>query len=157
MCVYITLFPLNIIFFYVLTETTQKSCVLSACVSGWSGLGWGQVRGRCLTAAAFTVLEKRGRRSDYPHQDMKRENSALVSLCPSNIHRLFPLVLLLHCPQGLNGSHARGQKGQQVGIVLSQTLCLHRSYPEAISGKQLLRCFRKTRILKLFIWTPCLS
>lgn len=39
---------------------------------------------------------------------MKRENSALASLCSSSIRGLFPLVLLVHCPQGLNGSQAFG-------------------------------------------------
>lgn len=51
----------------------------------------------------LVLLQTRGRSSDYPHQDMKRENSALASLCFANIHGLFPLVLLVLCPQGLTG------------------------------------------------------
>lgn len=56
----------------------------------------------------FHRVETRGRRSDYPHQDVKRENSALASFCSSNIHGLFPLAMRVHCPQGLNGSPALG-------------------------------------------------
>ena len=39
---------------------------------------------------------------------MKRENSALASFCSPSLQGLLPLVLLLLCPQGLNGSQAFG-------------------------------------------------
>lgn len=89
-------------------------CVERACVRKGGGVWWWASRVRLQRSASYCCgfhrVETRGRRSDSPHQDMKRENSALASLCSAKIHGLFPLVLLVHCPQGLNGSQAFGVK-----------------------------------------------
>lgn len=97
------------LFLYFGVDNTKVVCL--KCKYPWGG--WGSALRTRLSRSAsycccFHHVETRGRRSDYPHQDMRGENSALASLCPSNIHGLFPLVLLVHCPQGLNGSQAFG-------------------------------------------------
>lgn len=81
LCVCKSTFSLNVIFWR--QKKTQNSAYKVHVSIGGGGLRRSASYCRCSHH-----VETRGRGSDYPQQDMKRENSALAGLCSANIHGL---------------------------------------------------------------------
>lgn len=71
-------------------------------------------RGQCLSGCCFHHVATRGRRSASPHQDMKRENSALASLLflqPCMDFSQWCCWFIV--PRVSTGHRPLGEKGQQ--------------------------------------------
>lgn len=144
------------IFEYHLILGQHKSSVFKVHVSmravGW-GWRWGQGFYRSASyCCCFHRVETRGRRSHYPHHDMKREKQCISQ----------PLFLL-HTrtfPTGAAGSLSPGSqrvtgfwgwKDRGLSYCFPKVSVYVGHTPKLSMGKQLLLCYRNTEILKLFI------